>query len=134
MLTPLDIQNAVFHRSFRGYNEAEVDDFLDRVVAEYEQLYRENLALKAQLAGREEASVAAPAPAEPWGAGEAGGLPEELERLRQAVREETKRLETLRHQRRLFAAQFQAMLESYRTLLAEEGVAGSGSRGGEQPS
>lgn len=50
MLTPLDIQNVVFHRSFRGYDEKEVDDFLDRVVLEYEQLWRENNALKEEVA------------------------------------------------------------------------------------
>jgi len=46
MLTPLDIHNKEFKRSFRGYNEDEVDEFLDRVVKDYEQLYRENLDLK----------------------------------------------------------------------------------------
>ncbi|QJW45969.1 DivIVA domain-containing protein [bacterium BFN5] len=46
MLTPLDIHNKEFKRGFRGYNEDEVDEFLDRVVKDYEQLYRENLDLK----------------------------------------------------------------------------------------
>jgi len=46
MLTPLDIHNKEFKRSFRGYNEDEVDEFLDRVVKDYEQLYRENIDLK----------------------------------------------------------------------------------------
>jgi cell division initiation protein len=46
MLTPLDIHNKEFKRSFRGYSEDEVDEFLDRVVKDYEQLYRENLDLK----------------------------------------------------------------------------------------
>ena len=32
MLTPLDIHNKEFKRSFRGYNEDEIDEFLDRVV------------------------------------------------------------------------------------------------------
>jgi cell division initiation protein len=136
MLTPLDIQNAVFRRSWRGYNEAEVDEFLDRLVVEYEQLHRENLALKARRAGEEEAAPAAlaeerapwtPPAADPalWGAREAAAgaeterLAGEAERLRQAIREENRRLEALRRQRRLFATQFQAMLESYRDLLAE---------------
>lgn len=130
MLTPLDIQSAVFHRTFRGYSEAEVDDFLDRVVVEYEQLYRENLALKAQLEGREEVAAAgasaavmmptppvSPAPLENDRREEAADLGGELERLRRAVQEENARLEALRRQRMLFAAQFQAMLESYRTML-----------------
>jgi len=46
LLTPLDIHNKEFRRSFRGYNEEEVDAFLDSVVKDYEQLYRENIELK----------------------------------------------------------------------------------------
>lgn len=46
MLTPLDIHNKEFKRSFRGYNEEDVDEFLDRVIKDYEQLYRENIELK----------------------------------------------------------------------------------------
>lgn len=49
MLTPLDIHNQEFKRSFRGYNEEEVDDFLDKVIKDYEQLYRENIELKESL-------------------------------------------------------------------------------------
>ena len=41
MLTPVDIHNKEFGRSFRGYNEDEIDDFLDQVVNDYEKLYRE---------------------------------------------------------------------------------------------
>ncbi|HEY3426781.1 MAG TPA: DivIVA domain-containing protein [Negativicutes bacterium] len=46
MLTPLDIHNKEFKRSFRGYNEEDVDEFLDRVIKDYEQLYRENIEIK----------------------------------------------------------------------------------------
>jgi cell division initiation protein len=46
MLTPLEIQNKEFKRSFRGYSEDEIDGFLDQVVKDYEQLYRENVELK----------------------------------------------------------------------------------------
>lgn len=49
MLTPLDIHNKEFKRSFRGYNEEEVDDFLDQVIKDYEQLYRENIELKENI-------------------------------------------------------------------------------------
>lgn len=49
MLTPLDIHNKEFKRSFRGYNEEEVDEFLDRVIKDYEKLYRENIELKETL-------------------------------------------------------------------------------------
>lgn len=49
MLTPLDIHNKEFKRSFRGYNETDVDEFLDRVIKDYEQLYRENIEIKENL-------------------------------------------------------------------------------------
>lgn len=49
MLTPLDIHNKEFKRSFRGYNEDEIDEFLDAVVKDYEQLYRENIELKENI-------------------------------------------------------------------------------------
>lgn len=46
MLTPLDIHNKEFKKSFRGYNEEDVDEFLDRVIKDYEQIYRENIEIK----------------------------------------------------------------------------------------
>jgi len=49
-LTPLDIHNKEFSKSFRGYNEDEVDEFLDHVVAEFERLIRENEELRATVA------------------------------------------------------------------------------------
>ena len=48
MLTPMDIHNYEFKRGFRGYSEKEVDDFLDRVVNDFEKLLRENDKLKEQ--------------------------------------------------------------------------------------
>lgn len=49
MLTPMDIHDHQFKKSFRGYSENEVDDFLDRVVADFEKLLRENDRLKNQI-------------------------------------------------------------------------------------
>lgn len=49
MITPMDIENKEFKKSFRGYNEEEVDEFLDAVKEDYENLYRENLDLKEKL-------------------------------------------------------------------------------------
>lgn len=49
MLTPMDIHNKDFKRSFRGYNEDEIDDFLDQIVNDYEKLFRENDRLKEKL-------------------------------------------------------------------------------------
>ena len=49
MLTPMDIHNREFKRAtIRGYKEDEVDEFLDRVVADYEKILRENEKLKEQ--------------------------------------------------------------------------------------
>ncbi|MDP9341595.1 MAG: DivIVA domain-containing protein, partial [Actinomycetota bacterium] len=40
-LTPIDVQQQQFRRSFRGYDEQEVDDFLDRVTEELSVLQEE---------------------------------------------------------------------------------------------
>lgn len=48
-LTPLDIHNKEFGRSFRGYDEDEVNEFLDQVIKDYEALIRENKDLQNQL-------------------------------------------------------------------------------------
>lgn len=45
-LTPLDIHNKEFAKGFRGYDEDEVDEFLDRIVKDYEALIKENMLLK----------------------------------------------------------------------------------------
>ena len=49
MLTPMDIHDHQFKKSFRGYSENEVDDFLDRVVDDFEKLLRDNERLKSQV-------------------------------------------------------------------------------------
>ena len=49
MITPMDIENKEFKKGFRGYNEEEVDEFLDIVKEDFENLYRENLDLKEKL-------------------------------------------------------------------------------------
>jgi cell division initiation protein len=45
-LTPLDIHNKEFTRGFRGYDEDEVNDFLDQVIKDYEALIRDKKALE----------------------------------------------------------------------------------------
>lgn len=49
-LTPMDINNKEFKKALRGYNPEEVDEFLDEVVENYEEVYKENSKLKDQLA------------------------------------------------------------------------------------
>ena len=53
-LTPMDINNKEFKRGLRGYNPDEVDEFLDEVVDNYEELYKENGKLKEKLEVLEE--------------------------------------------------------------------------------
>ncbi len=53
-LTPLDIHNKEFKRSLRGYNEDEVNDFLDRVIKDYESLIRHNKELEERITQLEE--------------------------------------------------------------------------------
>ena len=48
-LTAMDINNKEFKRGLRGYSVEEVDEFLDQVVENYEELYKENSRLKARL-------------------------------------------------------------------------------------
>jgi cell division initiation protein len=48
-ITPMDIEQQQFGRSFRGYNEEEVDNFLDRVAKDYEDILNENIKLKEEI-------------------------------------------------------------------------------------
>ncbi|MGZ9585082.1 DivIVA domain-containing protein [Paenibacillus marinisediminis] len=45
-LTPLDIHNKEFGRKLRGYDEDEVNEFLDQIIKDYEALMRENKELQ----------------------------------------------------------------------------------------
>jgi cell division initiation protein len=49
MITPLEIQNKQFSKKMRGYDENEVDEFLDRLTEDYEALFRENANLKDRI-------------------------------------------------------------------------------------
>ncbi len=48
-LTPLDIHHKEFGHSLRGYNEEQVDEFLDEVADEFERLFKENIDLSEKL-------------------------------------------------------------------------------------
>ncbi|HLR80281.1 MAG TPA: DivIVA domain-containing protein [Bacillota bacterium] len=48
-LTPLDIHNKEFTKSIRGYNEDEVNEFLDQVIKDYELVIREKNELAKQV-------------------------------------------------------------------------------------
>jgi DivIVA domain-containing protein len=48
-LTPVDVQQRVFRLAFRGYNEGDVDQFLDDVTETLAALHEENKRLREQL-------------------------------------------------------------------------------------
>lgn len=49
-LTSMDINNKEFKKSLRGYDQVEVDEFLDQISESYETLYKENSTLKEKIA------------------------------------------------------------------------------------
>src|SRR5690625_352148 len=53
-LTPLDIHNKEFTRGFRGYDEDEVNEFLDQVIKDYEIALREAKEYKEKVRKLEE--------------------------------------------------------------------------------
>ena len=53
-LTPLDIHNKEFNSGFRGYDEDEVNEFLDLIIKDYEALIRENKEQQNQMATLQE--------------------------------------------------------------------------------
>jgi DivIVA domain-containing protein len=107
-LTPTDIQEKVFRSQpgLHGYNEREVDEFLDRITEELARVHAENQRLREQLATS--GGGAAPAPAASAGdAPQIGGkyIAREKEFLRslatliqdhaEAVREDVRRATAL---------------------------------------
>lgn len=48
-LSPLDIHNKEFTKTFRGYNEDEVNEFLAQIIKDYEILLKEKKDLEARL-------------------------------------------------------------------------------------
>ena len=55
MLTPMDIHTKEFGRSFRGFDETEVNDFLNEIMKAYAAVLDENERLRAELS-REQAA------------------------------------------------------------------------------
>lgn len=56
--TAREIHEKQFHDAWRGYNQEEVDDFLDRIAASYERLQRENAALQKRIGELDQAVAA----------------------------------------------------------------------------
>ncbi|MFD1705814.1 DivIVA domain-containing protein [Siminovitchia sediminis] len=53
-LTPVDIHNKEFSKGFRGYDEDEVNEFLDQVIKDYELVLREKRELEDKIASMNE--------------------------------------------------------------------------------
>lgn len=53
-LTPMDIHNKEFPLKMRGYDQDEVNDYLDQIIKEFEKLVREKKEMKEQLSFAEE--------------------------------------------------------------------------------
>lgn len=48
-LTSMDINNKDFKKVLRGYDQDEVDEFLDKISEDYEKVYKENSSLKEKV-------------------------------------------------------------------------------------
>jgi cell division initiation protein len=53
-LSPLDIHNKEFSKAFRGYQEDEVNEFLDQIIKDYEILLKEKKELEDRLTQTDE--------------------------------------------------------------------------------
>jgi len=71
-LTPVDVQQKVFRLAFRGYNERDVDEFLDRTTEDLAALHEDNKRLREQIAE---------------GGGTSGGLEEAQRQAESIVRQ-----------------------------------------------
>lgn len=83
-LTPADVQQKEFRLAFRGYNERDVDAFLDHVTEELGAYLEENRRLRDQVSAAEPSAQALPAE----DAASQGEPPEEAEVLVARAREE----------------------------------------------
>ena len=50
MLTPTDLENKVFKKvKFNGYDINDVEDYLEKIIIDYEKLYKENLEMNDKI-------------------------------------------------------------------------------------
>lgn len=145
MLKPRDIANVEFRTAFRGYHQDDVDEFVRKIVAAYEDLYQENTRLEehaAELKQRiaeysqteiqidETLSLARQTAADAKAAAEDRAraivaeakieAEEIVRRARLKAEEYVARARELTRQERAFRERFRDLLESYWALLEEE--------------
>jgi len=143
-LTPVDVQNKVFHRTFRGYNTAQVDEFLNAVTSELEFFIEEREKMRVDIeiltqkvvhytqieATLQNALVLAERTAEE----RRRSAEKEAELIVQQARQEAKEIldgasaqlrqvqaeiEHLRQQRERFALEFEAILRTHLEMLQD---------------
>lgn len=145
MLKPRDIANVDFGQAWRGYNRDDVDQFVRKIVAAYEDLYQQNLRLKEQteelkarideysqtevqidetLALARQTAADVKAAARERGStivAEAKVQADDIvRRARQQVEEHLARAQELTRQEQAFRVRFRDLLEAYWALLEEE--------------
>ncbi len=50
MLTPTDIENKIFKKTkFNGYDINDVEDYLEKIIVDYEKIYKENIEMKDKI-------------------------------------------------------------------------------------
>lgn len=54
MLRPVDIQSKTFDKKIKGFDPDQVDDFLDRIIHDYELILKENQSMKDKISVMEE--------------------------------------------------------------------------------
>ncbi|HHW12795.1 MAG TPA: DivIVA domain-containing protein [Firmicutes bacterium] len=54
MFTPVDLETMVFRRGFRGYKTKEVQEFMRKLIVDYEKLYKENIDLREELEAKKD--------------------------------------------------------------------------------
>lgn len=53
-ITPNEMSNKEFKKSFRGYDADEVDEFIAEIIEDYEKLYKDNMNLREKMAALNE--------------------------------------------------------------------------------
>ena len=160
-LTPVDIQQKAFRLAFRGYNERDVDEFLDRVTEALAALHEENKRLREQGGGggggedvaaaraeaegivreaREHAARLMEDAGEPAGSAAAGGLTasfllrerEFLQRMAHSVQEHARWLKEEAQRQQASQASASHVTAAPKTVRVPDGGPGGGPGGGKE--
>lgn len=141
-LTPLDIQQRQFGKSFRGYDENDVDEFIGRISKDYETVHAENRTLREQtdrlkeqikdyidlertlkqtLVSAQKTSQEMKSNSERESELILKEAELKAEKIVQQAREETrtllKEIQQLRKQKRLFKLELKNLIDSFRDIL-----------------